>query len=77
MTLSKLKSEPYEISRRFYCALWEKALHLEAQAQKDELFAASLEHPGHIQRHHLLIEAQREDAGRVRDFLANTRIRVR
>jgi hypothetical protein len=77
MTLSKLKNEPYEISHRFYCVLWEKALHLEAQAQKDELFAASLEHPGQIQRYHLLIEAQRQDAGRVRNFLANTRVRNR
>ena len=35
MTLLKLKSEPYEISIRFYCALREKGLRLEAQARKD------------------------------------------
>jgi len=77
MTRSKLKSEPYEISLRFHCALREKALRLEAQARKDELFAASLEHPGHLRRHNLLIQAQIEDAGRIRDFLADTRIRIR
>jgi hypothetical protein len=77
MTLSKLNSEPYEISLRFYSALRERGLRLEAQAQKDELFAASLDHPGHLQRHSLLIQAQREDAGRIRDFLAGTRIRIR
>jgi hypothetical protein len=45
MTLPKLESEPYENSIHFYCALREKGLRLEAQARKDELFAASLEHP--------------------------------
>jgi len=77
MTLPKLKSEPYEISIRFYCALLEKSLRLEAQARKDELFANLLEHPGHRRRHHRLIQAQREDAGRIRDFLADSRIRIR
>jgi hypothetical protein len=77
MTLPKLESEPYEISIRFYCALREKGLRLEAQAKKDELFAATLEHPGHLRRHNRLIQAQREDAGRIRDFLADTRIRIR
>jgi hypothetical protein len=77
MTRSKLENEPYEISIRFYCALLEKSLRLEAQARKDEFFAASLEHPGHFQRHRRLIQAQREDAARIRDFLFDTRIRIR
>lgn len=77
MTLPKLQIEPYEISIRFYCALREKGLRLEAQARKDELFAASLKHPGHLQRHNRLILAQREDAARIRDFLADSRIRIR
>jgi hypothetical protein len=69
------QSEPYEISVRFYIALWANALRLEADADKDELAAASLEHPGHLQRQKLLVQAQREDAARFRNFLADTCIR--
>jgi hypothetical protein len=76
VTLPKLICEPYEITLRFYCALEAKALSLEADAQKDELFAASLNHPGHRHRQNLLIQAQRDDADRFRDFLARTRIRI-
>ena len=75
MTYTELKKEPYEISVRFYDALRAKALRLEADAQQDEFVAASLEHPGHLKRQKLLIEAQREDAARFRNFLAGTRIR--
>jgi hypothetical protein len=75
MTRPQLNNEPYEISVRFYCALRAKAARLEADACKDELVAASLEHPGHRQRQKLLIQAQREDAARFRNFLAGTRIR--
>jgi hypothetical protein len=75
MTRPQLNSEPYEISVRFYGALRAKVLRLEADAHKDELVAASLEHPGHLQRQKLLIQAQREDAARLRNFLAGTRIR--
>ncbi|HET6216285.1 MAG TPA: hypothetical protein VFE27_04640 [Acidobacteriaceae bacterium] len=76
MAIPKLNCEPYEISLRFYCALEAKALSLEAGAQKDELFAASLNHPGHRHRQNLLIQAQPDDAGRLRDFLTRTRIRI-
>jgi hypothetical protein len=75
MTHTRLKSEPYEISARFYDALRAKALRLEADAQQDELGAASLEHPGHLERQKLLIQTQREDAARFRNFLAGARIR--
>jgi hypothetical protein len=75
MTQTQLKSEPYEISVRFYDALRAKALRLEADADQDELVAASLEHPGHLKRQKLLIQTQREDAARFRNFLAGTRIR--
>lgn len=75
MTHTQLNSEPYEISIRFYDALCAKALRLEADAQQDELVAATLEHPGHFARQSLLIQSQREDAARLRNFLARTRIR--
>jgi hypothetical protein len=75
MSDSPLKGEPYEISVRFYVALWSNALRLEADADKDELAAASLQHPGHLQRQKLLVQAQRQDAARLRNFLADTRIR--
>lgn len=75
MTHLQLDSEPYEISLRFYGALRAKALRLEADARKDELVAASLEHPGHLQRQKLLVHAQRQDAARFRNFLAGTRVR--
>jgi hypothetical protein len=75
MTHTQLKSEPYEISVRFYDALRAKALRLEADADQDEFVAASLEHPGHLKRQKLLIQTQREDAARFRNFLACTRIR--
>jgi hypothetical protein len=75
MTRPQLHSEPYEITVRFYDALRAKALRLEADAQQDELVAATLEHPGHLQRQKLLVQAQREDAARFRNFLAATRIR--
>jgi hypothetical protein len=76
MTIPKLISEPYEISSRFYRALQEKASSLESDAQKDEVFAQSLENPGHIQRQNLLIEAQRDKARQFRNFLAGARIRM-
>lgn len=68
--------EPYEISARFYHALQAKALTLEEGAQKDEVFASTLGNPGHLRRQHRLIQAQRDQAKRVRSFLAAARIRV-
>jgi hypothetical protein len=75
MSHSQPDSEPYEISARFHRALQAKALRLEADAREDERAATSLHHPGHLQRQKLLIQAQRRDAGRFRNFLARTRIR--
>jgi hypothetical protein len=77
MALPNLLTEPYEVSPRFYVAMHTKALTLEANARQDELFAASLEHPGHRERHNRLVLAQRELAARMRNFLADTRTRVK
>ncbi len=68
--------EPYHISPRFYLALHAKADTLESDAQKDEIFASRLDNPGHLERHYRLIQAQRDQARRLRDFLAASEIRV-
>jgi 5-bromo-4-chloroindolyl phosphate hydrolysis protein len=69
-------SETYEISPRFYRALEAKALSLENDARQDEAFAATLENHAHLQRQYLLIDTQRDQARRLRDFLAASRIRI-
>ncbi len=74
MTPCQPNSEPYQISVRFYDALWAQAVRLEADARKDELAADSIQHPGHLQRQKLLVQAQREHAARFRGFLACTRV---
>jgi hypothetical protein len=71
-----LDHEPYHISPRFYQALQKKALSLENDAQNDEAFASTLDNPGHLERHNRLIQAQRDQARRLRDFLAASEIRV-
>ena len=76
MTILNLNCEPFDIGPRFYRALEAKALSLEDDAQKDEAFASSLEHPGHLQRQNLLIQTQRDKALRLRNFLAAARIQL-
>jgi hypothetical protein len=75
-TTLNLDHEPYHLSPRFYQALQAKALSLENDAQKDEVFASTLDNPGHLERHNRLIQAQRDQATRLRDFLAASQIRV-
>ncbi len=62
--------EPYQISFRFYRAMQVKALTLEINALSDELAAAAIEDPDQLRRQRLLIQAQRDEAERFRDFLA-------
>jgi hypothetical protein len=50
-------------------------MSLENDARQDEAFAAILENPDHLQRQILLIDTQRDQARRLRDFLAASRIR--
>jgi hypothetical protein len=75
-TALNFNHEPYHISSRFYLALQAKAMSLESDAQKDEAFASTLDNPGHLERHHRLVQAQRDQARRLRDFLAASEIRV-
>jgi len=67
--------EPYEISSRFFLALQVKALSLEANALQDELWCASITSPDQLRRQRLLIQAQRDEAERLRDFLKYTSVR--
>jgi hypothetical protein len=75
-TALNLNQDPYYISPRFYRALHAKATSLESDAQKDELFASTLDNPSHLERQNRLIQAQRDQARRLRDFLAASDIRV-
>ncbi len=67
-----LTREPYQLSPRFFRAMQAKALALEANALRDELDVNTFEHPDQIRRHRLLIQAQRDEAERLRDFLQRT-----
>jgi hypothetical protein len=75
-TILNLDREPYHISPRFYQALQAKAISLENDAQQDEAFAATLDNPGHRERQNRLIQAQRDQATRLRDFLDASEIRI-
>lgn len=72
MATAKFAREPFQVSSRFYRALQAKAIALETAASNDEIFAASLHHPDHLRRQWLLIQAQRDEAERLRDFLTRT-----
>ena len=65
-------SEPYEIGARLYRTLQGKAALLEIAALRDEIASANLEDPDQMRRQRLLIQAQRDDAERLRTFLVKT-----
>jgi hypothetical protein len=75
MSTLHTRREPYQISSRFYRALQAKALTLEIDALRDELIAASIAHPDQLRRQRLLIQAQRDEADRFRDFLTAVTVR--
>ncbi len=66
--------DPYQLSPRFYRAMHAKALCLEVDALRDELFSLTLTNPEHIRRHRILVQAQRDEAARLRDFLTRTTV---
>ncbi len=65
-------SQPYEIGARLYRTLQAKAMLLEIEALRDELAAANIEDSDQMRRQRLLIQAQRDDAERLRNFLVKT-----
>lgn len=66
----------YHISQRLHCAIQSKALVLEIDAVRDEITAGTIENPDHLRRQRLLIQAQRDEAERLRDFLTRTKVRA-
>jgi hypothetical protein len=66
--------EPYQLSARFHRALQTKALILEVDALRDELAANTIFDQDQLRRHRLLIQAQRDEAARLRDFLTRTQV---
>jgi len=67
--------DPYHISQRLHRAIQAKALLLEIDALRDELAACAIENPDQLRRQRLLIQAQRDEADRLRDFLTRTSVR--
>jgi len=77
MAAAQIVREPYQISPRFYRAMLLKALSLEVDALHDELVAASIDDPDQLRRQRLLVQAQRDEADRLRDFLNAATLRPR
>jgi len=71
----KEDTDPYEISQRLHRAIHAKALMLEVDALRDELAACAMDNPDQLRRQRLLIQAQRDEAERLRDFLNRTSVR--
>lgn len=69
------RMEALEISPRFRQTIEERIQRLEEGAAADEAHVARLEHPDHIRRHKLLIQAQRTEALRMRIFLHRAKTR--
>ena len=67
--------DPYQISQRLHRAIQTKALTLEVDALRDELVAHAIDNPDQLRRQRLLIQAQRDEAERLRDFLNRTSVR--
>lgn len=73
---TKEDMDPYQISHRLHRAIQTKALTLEVDALRDELVAHAIDHPDQLRRQRLLIQAQRDEAERLRDFLNRTSVRL-
>lgn len=68
--------ERFEISSRFREVMERRIVRLEFDAAQDELAARELHNPDHIRRQMRLVEAQLDEANRMKRFLANSRSRI-
>ena len=66
----------YEISPRFRQTIEERIKRLERDAAWDEEMLEALTHPDHLRRHRRLVEVQRSEAERMRQFLERSRTRL-
>jgi hypothetical protein len=69
-------SQTYEISPRFCQTLQERIFRLLRDAARDELALPTLTNEDHIRRHSRLIAVQRQEAGRIGNFLEISRARL-
>ncbi len=68
-------SEVFEISPRFRRSIEERIARLEQGADQDEAAISALDHADHVRRHTHLVESQRCEALRMRNFLDRSRLR--
>ena len=66
-------NEAIDIGARFRSALKRKILLLETNATSDEIVARTLTEPDQVRRHFKLVQAQRDEADRLRSFLTGSR----
>ena len=74
MTFPIPNREPYHVTPRFYRAMQSKVLKLEIDALCDELVTVGITNADQLRRQRLLIQAQRDEADRLRDFLSFTAV---
>ena len=74
MTFRIPNREPYHVTPRFYRAMQSKVLKLQVDALCDELVAVGITNADQLRRQRLLIQAQRDEADRLRDFLSFTTV---
>jgi hypothetical protein len=68
--------EHLEISMRFRRIIESRIARLESDAASDESMLERLDNSDHMRRHMRLIAVQRDEASRMRRFLAHSNIRL-
>jgi len=70
-----MQQDTFEVSARFGQMILARILELELGASRDEKVIPSLLSPDHRRRQQKLVDEQRAEAGRMRAFLSQTKIR--